>query len=96
MSLITLILAIAAFLLFALSTNEHHQRRLGKRPSAETRRRMRIAAWALVGVAFVPALIASGGVIGPILWAGTLMLAAGLVFLTLNLSPAWRRTDRRS
>ncbi|AQR73648.1 DUF3325 domain-containing protein [Sphingomonas sp. LM7] len=95
MSLITLLFAIGAFALFGFATDEHHQRRLNKRPDIATKKRLRIAAWVLIVAAFPPALAASGGVFGPILWAGMLMLGAGIVFLILNLSPAWRRTDRR-
>jgi hypothetical protein len=51
---------------------------------------MRIAGWLLVAAAFPLAMLASGAVFGPILWAGVLMLAAGIVFLALNFSP-WRR-----
>jgi hypothetical protein len=96
MTLVTLLLALAGFLLFALATDEHHQRRLGRRPDAGTRRRMRLAAWVSSVAALPPAIMAHGAVFGPILWAGMLMLSAGIVFLALNLSPAWRRTDRRS
>lgn len=94
MSLITLIFAVAAFALFGLATDEHHQKRLGKRADIATKKRMRIAAWVLIVAAFPPALMASGGVFGPILWAGMLMLGAGIVFLVLNLSPAWRFIDK--
>lgn len=96
MSLIPLLCALAAFLLFGLATDDHHQRRLGRRPGRALKGRMRFAAWALVVAAFPPALLAQGGVFGPILWVGALMLAGGIVFLGLNLSPVWRRTDRHA
>lgn len=79
-----------------LATDEHHQRRLGRRPGIATKRRMRIAAWLLIVVAFPTALLASGGVFGPILWAGMPMLVAGIVFLALNLAPARQFTSRRA
>lgn len=44
----------------------------------------------LIVAALPPALIVSGGVFGPILWAGMVMLGAGIVFLLLNLAPAGR------
>lgn len=94
MSLVTLLFAVAAFLMFGLATDEHHQRRFGKRPPAATKKRMRIAAWLLLIAAFPPALMAVGGVFGPILWTGMLMLAAGIVFLALNLAPESRPAGR--
>jgi len=95
MSLLSLLCAVAAFLLFGLATDEHHQRRFGRRLDPASRRRMRVAGWLLVAAAFPPALLANGPVFGPIFWAGVLMLGAGIVFLTLNLSLR-RRTDRHS
>jgi hypothetical protein len=91
MSVLSLLCAVAAFLTFGLATDEHHQRRFGRRPAPTATRRMRIAGWLLVAAAFPPALLADGPVVGPILWAALLMLAAGIVFLALNLLP-WRRT----
>lgn len=90
MSLLSLLFAVAAFLMFGLATDEHHQRSFGRRPDPAVRRRMRIAGWLSVGAAFPPALLGNGAVFGPILWVGVLMFAAGIVFLALNLSP-WRR-----
>ncbi|MDP5279374.1 DUF3325 domain-containing protein [Sphingomonas sp. DG1-23] len=85
MSLLSLLCAVAAFLSFGLATDEHHQRRFGRRPDPGLRRQMRIAGWLLVAAAFPFAVLASGAVFGPILWAGVLMLGAGIVFLALNL-----------
>lgn len=91
MTIIALFATIAAFALFALSTDEHHQRRLGRRPPARLRHRLRLWAWAAVALAFVSAIIARGWIYGPILWFGVLMLGAGLVFLALNLVPIARK-----
>jgi hypothetical protein len=94
MTVLALLFAIGAFALLGLATDEHHQRRFGKRADAAAKKRMRIAAWVLIVAAFPLALAANGGVFGPILWAGMLMLAAGIVFLGLNLFPSRRTRDR--
>lgn len=85
MTLIALILATAAFALFAV-TSDPHARRFAFVPVGNAlRRRWRWAAWALLIAALPPSIAASGWVVGPILWSGLVMLGAGLVFVTLNL-----------
>ncbi|WP_422057668.1 DUF3325 domain-containing protein [Sphingomonas sp.] len=88
MSALTLALSALAFALFALSTFDHHQRRLGRAPTVAAVRRMRLGAWAALPLSFPPAILAQGWVFGPILWVGSVMLGAGLLFLALNLLPA--------
>ena len=87
MTLLALLSALIAFVLFAASTDEHHQKRLGGRPSASLKLRLRIAAWAAVVACFALAVTARGWIYGPITWFGLLMLGAGVVFLSLNLIP---------
>ena len=84
MTFLTLLIAAAAFALFALSTDEVHGRQLRRRPSASEARRLRTGAWIALALAFSCAIAASGWIFGPILWAGAAMAAAGLVFLTVN------------
>ena len=88
MSTVALILAMLAFALFGLATPEHHRRRLGRPPAVATVGWMRRGAWAALMLSFPPAILAQGWVFGPILWVGSVMLGAGLVFLALNLLPA--------
>lgn len=87
MTLLALLTALAAFVLFAASTDEHHQKRLGGRPSELLKQRMRIIAWIAVVTCFTLAIMARGWIYGPITWFGLLMLGAGTVFLSLNLIP---------
>lgn len=78
--------AVVALALFGLSTDAHHQRRFGARPSEARRKAMRLAAWAAVALAFPLAVRSHGWIFGPVLFAALVMLAAGLVFLFLNLT----------
>ena len=90
MILIALSCSIVAFALFAASTDEHHQKRLGGRPTAARKLRLRIAAWIAIAACFASAVAARGWVFGPVTWFGLVMLGAGAVFLSLNLIPAGR------
>ncbi|WP_033923328.1 DUF3325 family protein [Sphingomonas sp. 37zxx] len=87
MTAIALILAVAAFALLGLSSDAHAVARLGKRPDASVRGFRRNAASALLAATFTVAMLGHGWVFGPIYWCGIIMLAAGLVFLALNLLP---------
>ncbi|HTG38022.1 DUF3325 family protein [Sphingomonas sp.] len=92
--MIALILSVVAFALLGLSTDAHALARLGVRPDAPARRFRRIVTWALLAVAFVAAVLRHGWVFGPVYWSGIVMLAAGLVFLALNLLPPSLRIKR--
>ena len=87
MTAISLLLAIAAFALFGLATDKHHQRQFRQRPTGRRAMRMRGAAWAMIAAAFASAVAAQGWIFGPILWAGTIMLGAGVAFVCLNVRP---------
>ncbi|MDP1028153.1 DUF3325 domain-containing protein [Sphingomonas sp. KR1UV-12] len=88
MTLLALLLAVAALALLALATDEHHRHRFGHRPAPRTVRRLRGIAWVLLAASFPAAIAARGWVFGPVVWTGLVMLAAGLVFLALHLIPA--------
>lgn len=85
---VTLFFCTLGFAFLGLATDEHHGRRLGRRPSAQTRRRLRIGGWIALFTAFPPAIVAQGWIYGPVLWSGAMMAGAGVVFLALNLAPA--------
>jgi len=87
MTILALLLASAAFTLFALATQDLHQRFFRTRPVRRRQRRLRLAAWAALLLALLPSFAAKGPVFGPIWWAGLVMLAAALVFLTVNFWP---------
>jgi len=88
MILLSLICAVAAFGMLGLAMNDHHQKRLGGRPTPERKRRLRISAY-LALVASAPFAIASHGwIFGPVVWSGEIMLGAAIVFLALNFLPA--------
>ena len=83
----TFVLTLLAFLLFALATDTHHLRQLGRRPLPLLKRGLRGGAWAVLAAAFGAAVMARGWVYGPLLWAGAVMLGAGVAYLALNLLP---------
>ena len=87
MIILPLILSIAAFLSLGLSTDAHHRRRFGSGPTAGRRRALRSAGWVGLGAAVVPAILARGWVLGPILWVAAIMAGAAIAFLILNLVP---------
>ena len=84
---LALVAALVAFTAFALSTDAHHRRRLGGVPTKTGRRLFRRTAWATMVVCFLLSVAARGWIFGPITWFGLIMLAAGTVFLFLNLAP---------
>ncbi len=94
MTIAVLILSLLAFALFALSTDDHHRRRLGRRPDAMLRRRLRVGAWLALAAAFPCAVASRGWVFGPVLWIAVVMLAAGVVFLAANLIPSPKEPAR--
>jgi hypothetical protein len=86
--------AIAAFALFGISTEAHHQSRLGLRPAPARKRALRRGAWAAVALCAAFAFAAKGPVYGAIFWLGALSLGAAVVFLFLNLAPARSRKSK--
>lgn len=81
MIFIALLAALGAFALLALASDRHRDRWQGVDP-----RWRRPAGWVLVVVTFVAGFVAWGPVYGAIGATGLLMLAAGVSFLTLNLT----------
>jgi len=104
MTLLSLGLAVAAFALLGLATDEHHRRWCGSRLAADVQQRRRRSAWPVFLVSFALAVADAGWAMGSVLWCGLVMLAAGAVFLFLNFAPPVRglkpasntheRTDR--
>lgn len=88
MSILSLLLATAAFALLGLATDAHHRRRFGTHPTASQRRILMIGGWLALVASVMPAMLARGWVFGPILWAGAIMAGAGIAFLALNFIPA--------
>lgn len=88
MTLLCVLCAVVAFLLFGLSTDNHHRQRIGFKTDARRKRALRAGAWLAVALCLPLAFAAQGPVFGPILWLGALMSGAGVVFLFLNLVPA--------
>ena len=92
MTALGLVMAVAAFLLLGLATDEHHRRLRGQRVSREAARLLRRGGWALLGAAFVAAVLAHGWIFGPVLAFGLWMTGAGAAFLLLNFVPARDRS----
>lgn len=90
MTLISLLLSLAAFALFGLATHQHGRRYLARTPARPVQQRMRAVAWAALALAFAAAIVARGWVMGPVWWTAGVMLGAGLTFLALNFLPARR------
>ena len=88
MSVLSLLLATAAFVLLGLATDAHHRRGFGACPQAKRRRMLRTGGWLALIASVVPAMVARGWIFGPILWAGAIMAGAGIAFLALNFIPA--------
>lgn len=84
---IALLFALVSFGAFGLATNEHFQRVAGRRHSGATRIRWRAAAWLALAMSAAASIVARGWAFGPVWWLGIVMLAAGAVFLSLNLRP---------
>jgi di/tricarboxylate transporter len=96
MTALALFFAVAAFAALALATDAHHGRWLHARPSPVRKRRLRAGGWIALAASFALAVAGRGWVQGPVVWTGLIMLAAGVVFLFLNLGrqPHAKRTRR--
>lgn len=79
-----LVLSFAGFLAFGMATRRHYEARYRATPPAALVRKMRAIAWALLLLAAVCACLDQGLIFGPVLWSGTVMIAAALAFLRLN------------
>lgn len=86
MSALALLLACASIAAFGLATDAHHQRVTGRRLTPPVRRSGRAAAWLMLALSAVAAIAARGWAFGLVWWCGVVMLAAGAVFLLLNLT----------
>ncbi|RZJ99083.1 MAG: DUF3325 domain-containing protein [Novosphingobium sp.] len=87
MTLLCIISAVIAFALFGLSTDTHHQQRLGARPGTLRKRAFKRGAWGAVAVCCLFAFAAKGAIYGAIFWLGALSFGAAATFLFLNLAP---------
>lgn len=96
MIVLCLIVAIATFVLFGLSTEHHHQRRLATKLTPPRKKVLRSAAWAGITLCFALAFLAEGPVYGAIFWLGALTFGASTAFLFLNLAPTSADTSRRA
>lgn len=94
MTVLALLLAASGFLALGATTDAHHRRVTGAPPTPLRRRWARCSGWALLTASLPISLAAHGSVYGPIWWLALLMLAAGLVFLGLNLAPLDRLKTR--
>jgi hypothetical protein len=88
MILLSLFCITVGFALFGLAMDDHHQKRLGRRPSSALKHRMRICAYIALVVSTPFAVISHGWIFGPVVWSGAIMLGAATVFVTLNFLPA--------
>ncbi|MPT46936.1 MAG: DUF3325 domain-containing protein [Sphingobium sp.] len=84
-------LCMLAFVLFGLTNDEHHRRWLGRRPDKERKLRLKYAASLALVAAFFVTCAGLGWVMGPVIWSGEIMLAAGLIFLSFNFAPASKK-----
>ncbi|RDE05629.1 DUF3325 domain-containing protein [Sphingomonas aracearum] len=87
--------ALLAFALLGLASHDHYLRWFGHRPTRRTQRPLRIAASVALALSLVLAVASRGWGFGPVLWSGLVMLAAGCVFLFLNVTEAHTPHGRR-
>jgi len=87
MSIVSLLLAMAGFVLLGLATDMHHCRRFGYSLQGRRCTMLRMGGWLALVASVAPAILARGWIFGPILWVGAIMAGAGVAFLTLNLLP---------
>lgn len=80
----TFAVALAAFLLFAFATDRQHRARFGEALPARRQSVLRGGAWACVAIDFMLAVLAWGGVFGPVGWIAMLMAGAAVSFILLN------------
>ncbi len=90
MTLLCLACGMLAFALFGLSTDPHHQQRLGARLSPPRKRMLRRAAWLAVAACLALAFAAKGPIYGAVFWLGALSFGAAATFLALNLVPGMK------
>ncbi len=88
MSILSLLIATAGFVLLGLATDPHHRRRFGQCPQPSRRSMLRTGGWLALVASVAPAMLARGWIFGPILWAGVIMAGAGIAFVALNFLPA--------
>ncbi len=81
---IVLLLALASFGAFGLASDGHFQRVVGRRASASTKLRCRIAAWLGLMMSAAASIKIQGFGLGLVSWFGFIMLAAGTVSVALN------------
>lgn len=94
MMFLCLLCAVVGLALFGLSDPNHHGRRLGSALRPDRQRRLRVAGWVAVVACLPLAIAARGAVFGPVWWLAALMLAAGVVWLGLNLLPHSRKPSQ--
>lgn len=90
MSLLCILSAVAAFALFGLSTDNHHNRRFKQRLTLKRSRAFRRVAWLLIAACAVLAFAAKGAIYGAVFWLGALSFGAASAFLFLNFAPVKR------
>ncbi len=90
MTLLCVLSAVAAFALFGLSTDNHHNKRFKQRLTLTRSRTFRRTAWLLVALCAALAFAAQGPVYGAVFWLGALSFGAACAFLFLNFAPVKR------
>lgn len=81
------LLAIFAFVLFGLATEQHHGRCFRHPCPPRRALALRGAAWLCLAFDFALSLHLWGGVFGAIGWFATIMAGAALAFCALNFIP---------
>jgi hypothetical protein len=90
MTALCLLVAVVSFMLFGLSNEHHHRRRLQVHLLAKRKRLLRLLAWIGIALCLTLAFGAVGHVYGAMLWIGSLSFGAAVSFLYLNLAPPRR------
>ena len=91
MELAAFLLQLAGFALLALSMLKHYREFFRGAPARSASLSMRVAGWAMLALALVPAIAGSGSSIGIVVWLGLATLAASIVALMLTYRKLWWR-----
>lgn len=87
MEILGFLLALIAFGLFGLVNDDHYRDLFGKRPDKLMKKRLKQGASVVLILSFFATCLGRGWVMGPVIWTGEIMLAAGVVFLSFNFMP---------
>ena len=85
--LLALLLCYGGFTALCLSMDRHHAELLGRKPSAASRRALKLGGWSLLAFSLWAAVASTEWGLGVVEWCAVLMLSALLLVLLLPYRP---------